>query len=221
VDIVVDNLVKNYFLNGQTIEVLKGLSFSIKQGEFISLTGPSGIGKSTLLHILGTLDSPSSGSLIFSGEDVFARGQSYIARFRNENIGFVFQFHHLLPEFSALENVMLPLLVRRSETSRTKKIAEEMLDDVGLSHRVHHKPGELSGGEQQRVALARSLVNRPRLLLADEPTGNLDEKTGTGVFDLMQRVNKNLGVSVLLVTHNEKLAARATRKMVLSPSGII
>lgn len=220
-DIAVDNLVKNYFLNGQTIEVLKGISFSLEQGDFVSLTGPSGIGKSTLLHVLGTLDTPSEGSLIFSGENVFGRDQSYISRFRNQNIGFVFQFHHLLPEFSAVENVMLPLLVGRSERKTAQRVAKEMLGEVGLTHRLHHKPGELSGGEQQRVALARSLVNRPRLLLADEPTGNLDEKTGIGVFDLMQRVNKNLGVTVLLVTHNEKLAARATKRMVLGPEGII
>jgi lipoprotein-releasing system ATP-binding protein len=213
-------LQKTYYLNEQEVPVLRGIDLTIESGEFISLTGASGVGKSTLLHILGTLDSPTSGQVLLDGSDVFAQKPADIARFRNDKIGFVFQFHHLLPEFSALENVMVPLLIRRQTDAIAAKAAREWLDVVGLSHRVGHKPGELSGGEQQRVALARALVSNPNLLLADEPTGNLDENTGAGIIELMKKLNRERGITVLVVTHNPRLANEAPRRLVLQKNGI-
>ena len=180
-------------------------------GETIALVGASGAGKSTLLHILGTIDRPTSGTVLFGGEDVFRRNDAALAAFRNSAIGFVFQFHHLLPEFSALENAMMPALIGGMRKGAAEAVATELLRDVGLSHRLTHRPGELSGGEQQRVAIARALVLSPQLLLADEPTGNLDMKTSDEVHELLADIHRRKGITLIIVTHNERLAARMAR----------
>jgi lipoprotein-releasing system ATP-binding protein len=214
------DLRKTYWLHGQPIEVLRGVSVTIKAGELVSLTGPSGAGKSTLLHVLGTLDVPSGGAVVMDGVDVWKLTTGAIARFRNERIGFVFQFHHLLPEFTALENVMMPGLVGRRNNAQVMKRAKELLAEVGLGHRFDHRPGELSGGEQQRVALARALVNDPRILLADEPTGNLDERTGEGIHEIIERLNRERGITAIIVTHNPRLAERMPRRLHLDRDGL-
>lgn len=201
--IQVQSLFKSYFLESKEIAVLRGLDLTIESGSMLSITGPSGVGKSTLLHILGTLDTPTSGKILLDGQNIFSKSAIEIAEFRNRQIGFVFQFHHLLPEFMALENVSMPLLMRGDKRAHTE--AKKWLERVGLSERLYHKPGELSGGEQQRVALARALVTQPNLLLADEPTGNLDEATGLEIIELIRELNKELGMTVLLVTHNPRL----------------
>jgi len=214
------NLTKSYWLSGHKIEVLRGVSVSIKSGDLVSLTGPSGAGKSTLLHVLGTLDTPSGGSLVMDGIDIWRQSPSAVARFRNERIGFVFQFHHLLPEFTALENVSMPGRVGRRPHADIDRRARELLKEVGLSHRLDHRPGELSGGEQQRVALARALINDPKILLADEPTGNLDEKTGEGIHEIIAGLNKGRGITAVIVTHNPRLAARMPRRLHLDKDGL-
>lgn len=219
-NVEIRNLSKSFQLNGKTIPVLKDLSVAIKKGDLISLTGPSGVGKSTLLHVIGTLDTPTSGQILYDNEPVQSWADPKIAEFRNRNIGFVFQFHHLMSEFSAIENVMMPLLMRRMKPASAKAKAQEMLAFVGLSHRVLHKPGELSGGEQQRVALARALAHDPSLLLADEPTGNLDEKTGHDIVDLILEYNRNYQTTILLVTHNQRVSELFPIKMVLDTSGL-
>jgi lipoprotein-releasing system ATP-binding protein len=203
----VTGLWKSFGTRAGKVDVLKGIDLKVAAGETIALVGASGAGKSTLLHILGTLDRPSSGDVLFDGEVVFHRNDSSLAEFRNRTIGFVFQFHHLLPEFSALENAMMPALISGMKRREAEGLAVQLLDDVGLSHRLTHRPGELSGGEQQRVAIARALVLSPRLLLADEPTGNLDMKTSDGVHDLLAEIHRNKGVTLVIVTHNERLAA--------------
>ena len=204
---------KSYFLEGKRIEVLRGVDLDIRQGEMLSLTGASGVGKSTFLHVLGTLDLPSAGELRIDGEEVFRREPAALADFRNRCIGFVFQSHYLLPEFPALQNVAMPALVARRPRAEAEALAKLALEAVGLSHRTGHKPGELSGGEQQRVALARALVLRPKLLLADEPTGNLDPTTGEGIHQLLFEMNQQLGITLVVVTHNEALAARMPRRL--------
>ncbi len=214
------DLRKTYWLHGQPIEVLRGVSVRIEPGELVSLTGPSGAGKSTLLHVLGTLDVPTGGKVVMDGVDVWKQTTGAIARFRNERIGFVFQFHHLLPEFTALENVMMPGLVGRRSSAAVMKRAKELLGEVGLGHRFEHRPGELSGGEQQRVALARALVNDPKILLADEPTGNLDERTGEGIHEIITRLNAERGITALIVTHNPRLAERMPRRLHLDRDGL-
>jgi lipoprotein-releasing system ATP-binding protein len=214
------NVTKNYWLHGQMIAVLRGVSVVIQPGELVSLTGPSGAGKSTLLHVLGTLDTPSAGDVVMDGVDVWRQTPAAIARFRNERIGFVFQFHHLLPEFTALENVMMPGRVARRPYAEVQKRAKELLGEVGLGHRMEHRPGELSGGEQQRVALARALVNEPKILLADEPTGNLDENTGKGIHEIIERLNKDRGITAIVVTHNPRLAERMPRRLHLDREGL-
>lgn len=219
-NIDIRNLAKSYFLNGREIPVLKDISFNIAKGDLISLTGPSGVGKSTFLHVLGTLDAPSAGAIVYDGCPVHRYNDARIAAFRNLNIGFVFQFHHLMVEFSAQENVMMPLLMRRIRPSEAQKNAKQMLSYVGLGHRVDHKPGELSGGEQQRVALARALAHKPPLLLADEPTGNLDEKTGDEIVELIHRYNRDFGTTVVLVTHNRRISNLFSTKLVLDHSGL-
>jgi lipoprotein-releasing system ATP-binding protein len=188
--------------------VLNGIDLTVAEGDTIALVGVSGAGKSTLLQVIGTLDRPTSGEVLFRGNDVFKMGNGELAVFRNRSIGFVFQFHHLLPEFTALENVMMPALIGGQTKEKACESAAALLDDVGLSHRLTHKPGELSGGEQQRVAIARALVLSPALLMADEPTGNLDRKTSEEVHDLLAGIQEKTGLTLIIVTHNERLAAR-------------
>jgi lipoprotein-releasing system ATP-binding protein len=206
-------LTKRFVHRGRELTVLDDLDMEVAAGDMIAIMGPSGVGKSTLLQIIGTLDRPTGGKLYFDGEDIFARSASKLAQFRNEQIGFVFQFHHLLPEFTALENVMLPGLIHRMRRSKAESRASELLEMVGLAERVHHQPGELSGGEQQRVALARALFMKPRLLLADEPTGNLDLKTGAGIHAILRELNEELGITVLVVTHDPRLAAQMPQQL--------
>ena len=205
--LAVSNLFKSYGSGSAKVDVLKGIDLTIEAGDTVALVGPSGAGKSTLLHVMGTIDRPSSGSVLFDGQDIFALSDQPLAAFRNRSIGFVFQFHHLLPEFTALENVMMPLLIGGEKKSQAEGRARELLSDVGLSHRITHRPGELSGGEQQRVAIARALVRSPRLLLADEPTGNLDRRTSEEVHALLYSIQQSTGISLVIVTHNEQLAA--------------
>ena len=205
------DLRKSFRLDQTEIHVLKGLSLEIKRGEMVAIVGASGVGKTTLLHLLGTLDRPTSGTVRFDGEDVFAKDEQALAEFRNCKIGFVFQFHHLLPEFTALENVTMPALIRRQGQDEARAAAEAVLKEVGLEHRLEHRIGELSGGEQQRVAVARALVLNPDLVLADEPTGNLDTHTGEEVFRLMRDLNRAKGVTFVIVTHNEALSSQADR----------
>ena len=209
----ISGLRKSYWLEKQEIQVLRGVDLDIKAGERISVTGASGSGKSTFLHVLGTLDAPDAGNVLFDGEDVFRKRPAQLAAFRNRSIGFVFQFHHLLPEFSALENVAMPAMIQRMNAGEVEQRALAMLEKVGLGHRVSHRPGELSGGEQQRVALARALVMSPRLLLADEPTGNLDEQTASGIHDLLDQLNEETGLTIVVVTHSSKLAGRLPRQL--------
>lgn len=206
-------LKKNYWLENKSIEVLSGVDLDIHAGERISITGASGSGKSTFLHVLGTLDEPSAGSIHFDGQDVFQLRQAPLAAFRNQSIGFVFQFHHLMPEFSALENVSMPAWIQRMPRAEAKQRAIAMLERMGLKDRIHHRPGELSGGEQQRVAIARALVMQPKLLLADEPTGNLDERAALGIHDLLDAMNAEFGLTIVLVTHSSRLAQRMPRQL--------
>ena len=205
------NLTKSFKMEGLELTVLKGVNLTIARGEMLAIVGASGAGKSTLLHILGTLDRPSSGTVLFEGQDLFTLSDQKQAEFRNRRIGFVFQFHHLLPEFSALENVCLPAYIQNRSAQDVRGEAISLLTDVGLEHRLTHKPGELSGGEQQRVAVARALIQHPNLVLADEPTGNLDTHTGDALFNLMRALNRSRGITFVIVTHNEKLSAQADR----------
>mgnify|MGYP001369277964 CR=1 FL=1 len=195
------------------IEVLRKVSFDIETAERIAVVGASGAGKTTLMHLLGGLDRPSSGSVAFQGQDIFRFGSSELDTFRNRTIGFVFQFHQLLPEFSALENVMLPVLVSRGSRSEARQRAEQLLASVGLDHRVSHKPGQLSGGEQQRVAIARALVMSPRLLLADEPTGNLDSATSEEILALLDQLHEEHRLTMIIVTHSSQVAQRMDRTL--------
>ena len=209
----IEGLAKTYLMGDRRLEVLRGVDLDIPEGDLVALTGPSGAGKSTFLHLLGTLDVPTRGRVLFDGEDVFERGEEGLASFRNEVIGFVFQSHHLLPEFTALENVMMPGLIRRIPRAEARRRATEMLEQVGLGPRLEHRPGELSGGEQQRVALARALSLGPRLLLADEPTGNLDPQTAEGIHALLADLNARMGITAVVVTHNERLAQALPRRL--------
>lgn len=197
------------------MEVLKGVDLTFSQGEKAAIVGASGVGKTTLLHVLGTLDRPTAGKVLYEGKDIFNLNERDLALFRNREIGFVFQFHHLLPEFNALENTMMPCLIQGLSKREAVSRSETILNLVGLKERLSHKPGELSGGEQQRVAVARALVLGPKVLLADEPTGNLDTKTGESVFDLLQELNQIKGVTLIIVTHNLKLAEKMTRQIQL------
>ncbi len=215
--IKVDNVEKSFPLgqNGEKnpalLEVLRGVTMEVFRGETIAIVGASGAGKSTLLHILGTLDRPTSGTVSYQEKDVFSLDDEGLSRFRNSNIGFVFQFHHLLPEFSAVENVALPALIRGVSLQEALRRAEEMLVTVGLSNRGEHKPPQLSGGEQQRVAVARALINSPMVVLADEPTGNLDTSNAGVVHELIARLSEEHDQTFVIVTHNEKLAKQADR----------
>ena len=208
-------LQKEFTTGDGAISVLRDLGLSVERGECIAIVGQSGVGKSTLLHVLGTLDRPTKGTVLFDGQDVFAKDAEELARFRNESLGFVFQFHHLLPEFTALENVMMPGLLGGRSRDEMQPLAREMLDDVGMSHRLTHPVGKLSGGERQRVAVARALVLDPPLLLADEPTGNLDPETGERVGNLLLELNRTRSTALVIVTHNAALAARMGRSLVL------
>jgi lipoprotein-releasing system ATP-binding protein len=207
--IKVTNLHKSFSMGSYELPVLKGINLEIQRGELVAIVGASGAGKSTLLHIIGTLDRPTGGTVTFDGQDLFRMTDTQQAEFRNRRIGFVFQFHHLLAEFTALENVCMPALVQRREPTSVKADATALLTEVGLGHRLHHKPGELSGGEQQRVAMARALLQNPDLVLADEPTGNLDTHSGEGLFGLMRSLNKTRGTTFVIVTHNDKLSAQS------------
>ena len=206
---------------GREIEVLRGIDLRVDAGESVAIVGPSGVGKSTLLHILGALDRPTRGHVRFRGRDVFGRSSDALARFRAESFGFVFQFHHLLPEFSALENVMMPGLLGGRRPEDMRKRAASLLGGVKLSHRLHHRVGKLSGGERQRVALARALVMEPPLLLADEPTGNLDPHTAEHIDDLLLAMNRERGTALVVVTHNERLAGRLGRRVVLAEGRVV
>ncbi len=203
--------------NGQQsrIDILKDLNFDLDKGETVAIVGASGIGKSTLLHILGTLDRPDSGAVFFRNEDVFLFDKEKLARFRNESIGFVFQFHHLLPEFTALENAMMPVFIRGLDNPHARRAAEAILVRVGLKDRMFHRVTELSGGEQQRVALARALVLKPVMLLADEPTGNLDRKNSAQVHELLMELNREFHMTLVVVTHNAELAAYMSRRVTI------
>ncbi len=197
------------------MDVLADLDLSLSQGERLAIVGESGVGKSTLLYIIGTLERPDGGTLLYEGHDVTAWSDDEVSGLRNRTIGFVFQFHHLLPDFSALENVMMPALIARWDRSRARASALELLETVGLKHRLTHRPGELSGGEQQRVAIARSLILGPRVMLADEPTGNLDPATAGEIEDLLCGLNEKRGLGLIVTTHNRQLAARMNRQFEL------
>ncbi len=209
----IEGLGKTYLMGDRRLEVLRGIDLEIAAGDLVALTGPSGAGKSTFLHLLGTLDAPSAGRILYDGEDAFARGEEWLATFRNRSIGFVFQSHHLLPEFTALENAMMPALIGRRPRAEARARAAAVLELVGLGDRLGHRPGELSGGEQQRVAVARALCLEPRLLLADEPTGNLDPGTAEGIHALLLDLNARLGITAVVVTHNERLAQALPRRL--------
>ncbi|MDI7258378.1 MAG: ABC transporter ATP-binding protein [Thermodesulfobacteriota bacterium] len=211
--IQVQQLSKSFGNGAKKVEVLQGIDLTLFEGERAAIVGASGVGKTTLLHILGALDRPTSGKVLWGGRDIFTLGEKELALFRNREIGFVFQFHHLLPEFNALENTMMPCLIQGLSEKEAADRAEVILSLVGLKERVTHKPGELSGGEQQRVAVARALVLEPKVLLADEPTGNLDTRTGESVYSLLQELNQIKGVTLIIVTHNLQLAAQMPRQI--------
>lgn len=199
---------------------MKEVNLNIARGDTLAIVGASGVGKSTLLHLIGALDRPSDGRVLYHDFDVFSLDETALAQFRNRKVGFVFQFHHLMPEFSALENTMLPALIARMSRKHAEELARDILAKVGLEDRVLHKPGELSGGEQQRVAVARALILKPEVLLADEPTGNLDEKTGDKIFDLLLGLNAEQGLTTVVVTHNRSLAERMNRTVTIMDGAI-
>jgi lipoprotein-releasing system ATP-binding protein len=202
------NLTKIYKTPASHVVVFEDLSLTVERGRLVAIIGPSGAGKSTLLHLFGGLDTPTRGEVFFKNENIFQWEASELARFRNRHVGFVFQFHHLLPEFTTLENTMMPRLIRGDNRAETETAAREMLTRVGLSHRLDHKVGEISGGEQQRVAIGRALVGAPELLLADEPTGNLDHRTGEHIFGMLRELHSEKDLTSVLVTHNERIAVQ-------------
>ena len=209
------NLCKTFTNGGTSIDILRDLNFDFSVGETVAIVGASGIGKSTLLHILGTLDRPDSGQLLFKGDDVFSYNDVTLARFRNKSVGFVFQFHHLLPEFNAVENTMMPALIGGASRPKAFQTAEDLLVRVGLKDRLLYQVGKLSGGEQQRVALARALVLKPAVLLADEPTGNLDESNSEHIHSLLLELNQEFSMTLVVVTHNLQLASFMSRRVTI------
>jgi lipoprotein-releasing system ATP-binding protein len=209
--VVVDKVKKSFVHEGREVPILKGIDLVIEEREMLCIVGPSGAGKSTLLHMLGTLDLPSEGTIHFQGDNITSYSSTRLAEFRNQRIGFVFQFHHLLPEFTALENVTMPGRIRGQNLGEIEARARALLEEVGLRERLTHRPGELSGGEQQRVALARALIMSPKLVLADEPTGNLDTNTGSAMHELLFRLNAEHGTTFLVVTHSQDLANKMPR----------
>jgi lipoprotein-releasing system ATP-binding protein len=219
--IVASDVVKGYRTAAGYVSVLRGLDLAVPEGEMLAITGASGVGKSTLLHVLGTLDRPEGGKVWVGGDEVFGLEERRLREFRNRTLGFVFQFHHLLPEFTALENVMMPLLIGRVPAAKAREEAGALLDELGMTPRADHRPGALSGGEQQRVAVARALVRNPRAVLADEPSGNLDRDTGDRLHDLLRRLNREKGLTVVVVTHNERLAASADRSLRLEGGKLV
>jgi lipoprotein-releasing system ATP-binding protein len=218
--LITDNLSKTYQTGPQEVEVLKSINLNLEAGEIVVIMGPSGVGKSTLLHLIGGLDRPSSGEVLIDGENIFSLKDKDLAVFRNTSIGFVFQFHHLLPEFTALENVMIPGMMYAKDFSLVRTRAEDLLTEIGLSDRLTHKPSELSGGEQQRVAVARALINNPKLVLADEPTGNLDKQNSLALYELILDLNKKFNQTFIIVTHNEMMASKAERVVELEDGTI-
>jgi len=219
IDVV--DLSKTFPMGGRELVVLNNINLHIQRGELIAIIGASGAGKSTLLQILGTLDRPTKGTVSFDGQNLFQLTEQQQAEFRNKRVGFVFQFHHLLPEFTALENACLPAMIQKREMADVVGEATKLLSEVGLADRIHHKPGELSGGEQQRVSVARALMQQPDLVLADEPTGNLDSHTGDALFSLMRQLNRSRGTTFVIVTHNDKLSAQADRIISMQDGAII
>ena len=204
---------KSFIHHGNLINILTGIDLKINSGDSIAIMGSSGVGKSTLLNILGSLSAPTKGIVRFEGQNIYEMDENALSRFRNREIGFVFQFHHLLPEFNTLENTMMPALIARIPKKKASPMAKEILHKVGLEKRLSHRVGELSGGEQQRVAIARALIMSPRLILADEPTGNLDWLTGAEIADLLLQLNEDEGVAMVIATHNQKLAERMSRQL--------
>jgi putative ABC transport system ATP-binding protein len=219
--LVAQDVTRHYALDGVTVPALRGVSFTIDAGDYVAIIGPSGSGKSTLMHLLGGLDRPTSGKLLIGGRDVAGLDPRDLARLRNETIGFVFQSFHLLARTSAVDNVALPLVYRGVRAAERRRRAAAMLERVGLGHRLDHRPNQLSGGEQQRVAIARALVTDPQVLLADEPTGNLDTRNGQAVLALLEALNREQGVALVVVTHDREVAARAGKQIVMRDGEIV
>ncbi|OGW12834.1 MAG: ABC transporter ATP-binding protein [Nitrospinae bacterium RIFCSPLOWO2_12_39_16] len=219
--VLVKELKKSFKSGDDSLEVLKGLNFSIAKGEMLGVVGASGAGKSTLLHVIGALDKPTEGSVVFNNQEIFKMNKTQLAGFRNKRIGFVFQFNNLLPEFTAIENVMLPAIINKKRKDEAAIEAKRILTEVGLKDRINHRPGKLSGGEQQRVAIARALMNDPDLILADEPTGNLDSKTSEDIYELFFRMNREKGQTFVIVTHNDTLVKKMMRVIKLADGMIV
>ena len=219
--IKITDLHKSFIMGSQELTVLKGIDLEIPRGQMVAVVGASGAGKSTMLHIMGMLDRPTKGTVYFDNQDLFQMSEAQQAEFRNRRIGFVFQFHHLLPEFTALENACMPALIQRRALEEVEQEAVTLLQEVGLGQRLHHKPGELSGGEQQRVAVARALLQKPDLVLADEPTGNLDTHTGESLFGLLRDLNRTRNTTFVIVTHNDKLSAQSDRIVYMQDGMIV
>jgi len=211
----IENIYKSFENNGQMIQVLKGINLQVLPGESLAITGPSGAGKSTLLNIMGTLELPSKGKVLFNDSDVYQMDEMGLSKIRNREIGFIFQFHHLLPEFNAEENAMIPALISRYSERKSAEMASAILAQMGLKDRLRHRVGELSGGEQQRVAIARALIMGPKLLLADEPTGNLDKVTGDEITELLLSLNKSQDLALVIATHNLELALKMSKQLQL------
>jgi lipoprotein-releasing system ATP-binding protein len=213
--ISVRGLKKSFDKDGTKVHILKGIDLDISEGEFLTVMGPSGAGKTTFLHIIGSLDRPTAGEILYKGRNIGSHTEQEQSQFRNEKVGFVFQFYHLLGDFTVLENIMIPLWIKRVKATDAKAAAEEFLEIMGLVDRRDHKPGELSGGEQQRVAIARALINRPELILADEPTGNLDRRTGREVLDYILSVQRKIGAALVLVTHDPEIGMAGSTKLTM------